>query len=93
MHGPRSGRVSWSSAGYQAKTPFGDINIQQVSWCGDMPCALLHSPVSFWIVCISSQQSLRGGSVYWFGVVNVADGVPVSTVVVGLGFHLIHFRR
>lgn len=41
----------------------------------------------------SSQQSLRGDSVYWFGVVNVADGVPVSTVVVGLGFHLIHFRR
>ncbi|CAL8471895.1 g11437 [Coccomyxa elongata] len=29
MQGQKSSRVSWSSAGYQAKSPFGDINIHQ----------------------------------------------------------------
>lgn len=38
MQGKKSNRVSWSSAGYQAKAPFGDINIQEVGWIEDMPC-------------------------------------------------------
>ena len=40
MQGQKFSRVSWSSAGYQAKAPWGDINIHQVGLVRDMPCII-----------------------------------------------------
>lgn len=53
-HGDAAPRVSWSSAGYQAKTPFGDINILQV---GPNPVALVgkDTPLAYAVHNVANQ--------------------------------------